>query len=148
MREPRLTKARMMRRALGIVLGTIAAMLVIYAIELVAQFLYPFPDTVETANRADLAVVMDGVPVAAKLLVVTAWFAGAFCGSWLALRVSDWRWSGWIVVLFLIAGGVANLVAIPHPLWMQVASIAAPIAGGWIARRMHHKPYRGEPLLG
>jgi hypothetical protein len=31
---------------------------------------------------------------------------------------------------------------------MQVAAIVAPVAGGGLARRVHHKPYRGEPLLG
>ncbi|QQV77206.1 hypothetical protein H5J25_18105 [Sphingomonas aliaeris] len=148
MREPHLTKVRWMRRALGVMLGTIAAMLVIWAIELVAQWLYPFPDTIETANRADLSAAMDSISTTAKAIVVSAWFAGAFCGAWLALRVCDWPWSGWIVVLFLIAGGIANLIAIPHPLWMQAATVVAPLAGGWIARRVHHKPYRGEPLLG
>jgi hypothetical protein len=137
-----------MRRALGTVMGTIAAMLLIWAIELVAHRLYPFPDTIETASRAELAAVMDSISTTAKAIVVFAWFTGAFCGAWLALRISDWRWSGWIVVLLLIAGGIANLIAIPHPLWMQAATVAVPILGGWIARRLHHKPYRGEPLLG
>lgn len=141
-------KARWMRCGLGLLLGAIAAMAVIWCFERVAQWLYPVPETWETASRAEVAAILDGIPLAEKLIVACGWFAGAFCGAWLALRVSDWRWSGWIIAGLLVAGGIANLVAIPHPLWMQVAAILAPVAGGWLARRVHHKPYRGEPLLG
>ena len=35
-----------------------------------------------------------------------------------------------------IAFGVATLFMIPHPLWMQVAAVAAPLLGGWIGLRL------------
>jgi len=31
---------------------------------------------------------------------------------------------------------VANLMMIPHPLWMQIGAIAAPLLGGWIVARL------------
>jgi hypothetical protein len=137
-----------MRRVLGMVLGVILALAVIWAFELVAQSLYPMPESWQTANRAEVAAILDGVPLAEKLIVVCGWFAGAFCGAWLVLRICDWRAAGWIVTVLLIAAGIANLVAIPHPLWMQVATFLAPMLGGLAASRLHRKPYRGEPLLG
>jgi hypothetical protein len=48
----------------------------------------------------------------------------------------------------VVAGNIATLIALPHPLWMQAAAIIAPLVGAWTARRLHHKPYKGEPLLG
>jgi len=141
-------KARWMRRILGVVLGAIAAVATIFLFEWIAQALYPIPESWESASRADVAAVMDAIPLPAKLIVVGGWFAGAFCGAWLALRVSDWGPAAWIVGALLIAGGSANLVAIPHPVWMQAATVIAPLAGVWLARRVHRKPYRGEPLLG
>ena len=141
-------KVRWMRRILGIVLGIAAALAIVTAFEALAQALYPFADPVDALDRADLAAQIAAIPLPAKLIVVAGWLAGAFGGAWLALRVCDWRWAGWIVAGLVLAGSIANLVALPHPVWMQVAAIVAPLAGGWLARRHHHKPYRGEPLLG
>ncbi|MEG3124511.1 hypothetical protein [Sphingomonas sp. GB1N7] len=141
-------KARWMRRILGIVLGAIAATVLISGMEALATLLYPFPQELETLDPAALAVTMAAVPLPAKLMVVLGWTIGAFGGAWLALRVSDWRWAGWIIALLVAAAGIANILALPHPLWMQIAAIAAPSIGGLAASRLHHKPYRGEPLLG
>lgn len=141
-------KARLMRRILGIVLGVAAALAILAAIEAVAHWLYPVALDYETLDRAALRRAMAALPLAAKLLVVLGWFAAAFGGAWLALRVCDWRWAGWIVAAVLVAGNIANLLALPHPLWMQAAAIIAPLVGAWLALRVHHKPYKGEPLLG
>nr|WP_295665781.1 hypothetical protein [Sphingomonas sp.] len=137
-----------MRRILGITLGMMMAIAVIWAFELVVQSLYPMPDSWQTASRGDVAAIMGDMPLGEKLIVVCGWFAGAFCGAWLALRICDWRAAGWVVPAVLIVAGIANLIALPHPLWMQVATFLAPMLGGVAASRFHRKPYRGEPLLG
>lgn len=137
----------MLKRLFGIILGTVAGVAIVFAVESIAAALYPMADF-ESADRETLARLMAAMPLGAKLLVAAAWFLGALGGAWLALRVSDWRWAGWIIAAFIMAGGVANLVAIPHPLWMQAGALLLPLLGGWIAARVHHKPYPGEPLLG
>lgn len=136
-----------MRRTLGIVLGTAAALGILIALESLAHFLYPTP-AFDTLDRADLAAQMAAIPLPAKGLVAFGWFAAAFGGAWLALRVCDWRWAGWIVAALLVAGNIANLLALPHPLWMQACAILLPLLGAALAKRAHRKPYRGEPLLG
>jgi hypothetical protein len=88
------------------------------------------------------------MPLPAKLIVVAAWFLGAFGGAWMALRITDWRWAGVIVMVLVIFGGVMNFLELPHPLWMQVCAVVLPLIGGWLAARLHSKPYPGEPLLG
>ena len=143
-----MSRARVMRRILGIVLGAAAAIAIMLALEAIAHTLYPVDTDVESATSATLADVMSAVPLPARIIVVLGWFLAAFAGAWLALRICDWRPAGWIVAALILAGGIANLLALPHPLWMQVAAIVAPLAGGWLAQRVHHKPYRGEPLLG
>ena len=141
-------KARLMRRILGIVLGVAAALAILAAIEAIAHWLYPVALDYEALDRAALRRAVAALPLPTKLLVMFGWFAATFGGAWLALRVCDWRWAGWIVAAVLVAGNIANLLALPHPLWMQAAAIVVPLAGAWLARRVHHKPYKGEPLLG
>jgi hypothetical protein len=82
-----------------------------------------------------MATLMDRIPIGARLAVVVAWFLGALAGAWTAMRVARWQPAGWIVVALLVAGGMATLVQIPHPLWMQACAIGLPLLAGWIATR-------------
>ncbi|MEN2787028.1 hypothetical protein ACFOKI_08085 [Sphingomonas qilianensis] len=132
-----------MRRMLGIVLGAALALAILAGIERMAHGLYP-----AAFDAAALSRSMAAVPLAAQLIIACAWLAAGFGGPWLALRVSDWRWAGWIIALLLITGNVLTLTALAHPLWLQAAAIALPLAGAGLAWRAHHKPYKGEPLLG
>lgn len=137
-----------MRKVLGIVLGIVAAILIILAVEAVSEWLYPISPDLDVDDPAAMAAVIAGMPLPAKSLVAFGWLAGTFGGVWLALRISDWRPAAWIITLLTIAGGIFNLFQFAHPLWMQVATVVAPLAGGWLAVRLHRKPYPGEPLLG
>ena len=137
-----------MRRFTGLLLGFAVALALTAGADALAHALYPFFEDFETLDKAELAAVMAAVPFAAKAIIASGWFFGAFAGSWLALRVADRVWTGWVVTALVVLGGISNLIAIPHPLWMQVGAIALPIFGGWLAQRIHHKPYKGEPLLG
>ncbi|MES2059116.1 MAG: hypothetical protein V4564_24455 [Pseudomonadota bacterium] len=136
------------KRILSVVLGAIAAMAIVSLVELLAGRLYPLGGELDVADADAAAAIMGAAPFPAKLLVVLAWFLGALGGAWLALRISDWRWSGWIIALLVVAGAITMIVMLPHPLWMQACAIVMPLIGGWIAVRVHHKPYPGEPLLG
>jgi hypothetical protein len=45
-------------------------------------------------------------------------------------------WAGWIIAGLILLGGVANIMMIPHPLWMQIAAVVAPLLGGWVVTRL------------
>lgn len=138
----------MIRTIAGTIAGIAAAILIILGVEALSDWLYPMALTVDSDDPAAIAALIAGMPLPAKLLVVGGWFAGAFGGAWLALRITDRRWAGWIAAAFVAAGGIVILVEMPHPLWMQAMALVAPFAGGWLARRLHRAPYPGEPLLG
>lgn len=140
-----------MRKLLGVVAGVIVAFLLIAVIETIGTTIYPLPselESMESAASAALVAAMAEVPLPAKMLMVAGWLVGTLGGAWLALRISDWRWSGWIVAALVIAVGLANIMLLPLPYWMQASAVAMPLAGGWLAVRLHRKPYPGEPLLG
>jgi uncharacterized membrane protein len=136
-----------MRKIMGVVLGAVAAMLVVAAFDALAGRLYPMP-ALESADPAALADVIGGMPISAKLLVVAGWLIGPLAGAWLALRIGDWRMAGRIVTAIVLAGSIANILMLPHPFWMQVCAVVLPVAGGAIGIWLHRKPYPGEPLIG
>lgn len=136
-----------MRKILGVALGTIVAMLVVAAFGALANHFYPMPE-LESDDPAALAAVVGSMPIAAKLLAAAGWLAGPLAGAWLALRISDWRMAGRIVTAVVLAGSIANVLLLPHPLWMQVSAVLLPLVGGAIGIWLHRRPYPGEPLLG
>jgi hypothetical protein len=72
-------------------------------------------------------------PMFASVLV--AWILGAGVAGYVATYWTGARsiWPGMISALVLFAGSVATLFAIPHPVWMTVATIALMPAAGWLA---------------
>lgn len=125
-----------MRILFGIVAGLVAAFACIYAIELACMQLYPPPAGMDYSDPAAVERMMAQIPVAALAIVAFAWFVGALVGGWIANAIAARAWAGWIIAALLVAGAVATMVMIPHPAWMWVAGVAAPLLGGWLAQRL------------
>jgi hypothetical protein len=137
-----------LRKIFAIIAGILVAFAGIAAFEGVSATLYPVSGDIAAVDHATLVALMASIPFPAKLIVATGWLVAPFAGAWLCLRIGDQPSGGWIVTaVFLLAGLYAQLT-LPHPLWMQICAVALPMVGGWLAQRLHHKPYPGEPLLG
>jgi hypothetical protein len=137
-----------MRKILGIIIGVVAALAIVAALSWVDDQFYPLTLDIDIADQETVAGIIAGKTMVDKLLWVAPWLFASFGGAWLALRISDWKWAGWIVSALILVIAVLGLFDLPQPLWMQVCAVVLPILGGWLAARLHHKPYPGEPLLG
>ena len=138
----------MIRNLFGTLAGVAVALLIMLSVEYLQDALYPLPDYVDPDDATVTGAVILMMPLPAKLIIVSAWFLAAFGGGWIALRITDWRWSSIIVMLLTIAGGIINIIQLPYPAWMQAGFVLLPPLGAWAAERLHRKPYPGEPLLG
>ncbi|MEO9132855.1 MAG: hypothetical protein ABI240_16845 [Sphingomonas sp.] len=139
-----------MRKILGIIFGAVIALVIVAALSWVYGQFYPLSVdiSIDLADQATRADVIANKTMLDKLLWVSPWLFASFGGAWFALRVSDWKWAGWIVSALILVIAVLGLFDLPEPFWMQACAVALPILGGWLAARIHHKPYPGEPLLG
>ncbi len=126
----------MLRTILGIVAGAVLAVVVVMVLEGVSAYVFPPPAGLNPADPEDLKRIVEAAPLAAKAWVVFAWFAAVVAGGWLARRLSRKAWAGWVIAGLILVGGIANILMIPHPLWMQIAAVAAPLLGGWIVTRL------------
>ncbi len=126
----------MLRTVLGIVAGVLLAFAVLMGLEMAGHAAMPPPAGLDPADPEDLKQMVASASLAAKAWVVFAWFAAALAGGWLARRLSRKDWAGWVIAGLIVLGGVANILMIPHPLWMQIAAVAAPLLGGWIVTRL------------
>ncbi|WP_298702127.1 hypothetical protein [uncultured Brevundimonas sp.] len=126
----------MLRTILGIVAGAVVAILTVMGLEMIGHAAMPPPAGLDPADPEDLKQMVAAASTAAKAWVVFAWFGAVVTGGWVARRLSRKAWAGWVIAGLILLGGVANLVMIPHPLWMQIGAIAAPLLGGWIVTRL------------
>jgi hypothetical protein len=115
------------RRVIGVVVGTITALLVVGVVEAVGHRMFPPPPGLDLSNAADVGRLIETMSGSALSIVLASWFLGALIGGWVALRVSHWRVAPWIVCAVIIGGGIWSFVMIPHPLWMMAAGIVLPL---------------------
>jgi hypothetical protein len=134
----------MLRIIGGIVAGLVTAVAVMMLIEMAGHAAFPLPEDLGLRNPEAVADPLPSMPVAAKLIVVFAWFAGALAGGYVAKRICG-RWSAaWAIAVLVAVAGIVNIMMIPHPVWMQIAAIVAPLVGGLVAG--HLIPSRKEPV--
>ena len=126
----------MLRLILGIVAGVVLAFALMMALEMIGFVVFPPPVGLDPADPEDVERMMAAAPLAAKVWVVFGWLAAAVAGGWLARRLSRTDWAGWVIAGLIVVGGVVNFLNIPHPLWMQIAAVAAPLLAGWIVTRL------------
>lgn len=137
----------MMRKIVAVLIGLAVAVGVIALVEWIDGRLYPLPDLTYD-DRAALTAQLAAMPLAAKLIVALETLPATFAGAWLALRICDRRAAAWIIAGLVMLLGIANLFALPQPLWMVAGALLLPWLGAWLAIRAHVKPYPGEALLG
>lgn len=128
----------LLRSAVAIVSGVLVAFLIITGVEGINATIYPIPAGVDLSDTNAMKQYVASLPTSAFLLVLAGWGVGAVLGGWIAARIArrSPRVHAMIVAGLLLCGGVANMLMLPHPLWVWVAGIAAFLAGGCIGGRL------------
>ena len=132
-----------MRMFMAAAAGLIAAFLSIYVILAVGHSIFPLPAGIDPADPAGAAQAAEATPVAAKTVVLVAWFVGALIGAWAANRVAGSHIVGWGIALIIAGTGIATLATASNPVWMWAGGILLPLLGGAIAHWLARGPRPG-----
>jgi hypothetical protein len=125
------------RTILGILAGLVVAWLAMTICEFASLFLHRPPVGLDLRDPQALAAHIAAAPLSAMLVVVVGWALAAFVGAWVAARIARHRRAAALVIgLLVLAGVIANIAMIPHPLWMTVAGLALPLPLAWLAARI------------
>lgn len=136
------------RRIVGVIIGFFTAMVVVSVVEAIGLRIFLPPADLNLSNAADLQRLIETMPAAGKSMVLAAWFLGAFIGGWVALIITRWRLSPWIICVVIIGGGIWSMVMIPHPLWMMVAGLVLPVlAAMLVLRRNRITPHVADTFV-
>ena len=137
----------MIRSALVLLAGVIAAVLVVVLMDAVVGRIYPLPAGTDLDNPESMRQAIAALPAAAFLLLAIGWALAAGAGSYIAARLATHASAihGLIVALFVLVATISNLARIPHPVWLWPAAIILIPVAGWAATRlMHPRPKAGE----
>lgn len=119
----------MLRTLLAIVVGLIAAMLLIFGVEAAGLMMFPPPAGLQINNEADLANLVAMSSTGKKVSVVFGWALASLFGGWVAARISRLhpRFAAIAVGLLIMLGTVMNAMVIPHPAWMNALGLLLPV---------------------
>ena len=124
------------RAIAGVLAGVVAAFATIWLIEMVHHLLYPIPGDVRLSNMPRLGEFTRNLPLVSQLFVAGGWLAGTVVGGLVAARISRRDGTITAVAAVVALAGLANVLWLPHPLLLQIFSVAAPALGAVIARAL------------
>jgi len=91
----------------------------------------------DMTDRAAIEAYMTGLPVMVFVIMLAGWTLAAFAGALLAARFGRrGAWPGWVVGGLFFCATAANLLMIPHPVWMTAAGIMLVIGAAWAGARL------------
>jgi hypothetical protein len=115
---------------LGVVLGTVAGMIVMMSLHMASTLVYALPEGVsfmsqEPENLSRLQEWFGTLPAAAFLLATACHGLGCMSGACVAMLVSGRRslTPPLVVGAFFTWCGFSNLAAIPHPSWFPFVDL-------------------------
>lgn len=128
----------MVRSIVVVLAGLVASIVVVTGTDAIVSSLYPLPPGTDMTNREALRQAAAALPVSAFLILLVGWSLASLAGSFVGAR-----WAGrapvahgYLVALILLAATVANLVSIPHPVWMWPAALLLIPLAGWAGVRL------------
>ncbi len=119
----------MLHRLGGLAAGLAVAIFTIMLVEFIGNQLFPPPTGYDMSGGSALSLPFENL-----IWPVIAWFLGGVTGSWVAMRISGERWTGWAIAALVLAATAFNFALITHPLWMMIAGALAPLLGGWVGQ--------------
>jgi hypothetical protein len=137
---------------LAVITGVVAGSIVVFVVELPGIFLHPPPADFDMRDAEAVRAHFARAPLPALIGIAVAWTAGPLVGCWLAAWIARRAYfaHGFAVACFFLAAVVMNLRTFPHPTWLALIGVVAPIAMSWIGsslaermarRRAGPKPY-------
>ncbi|MEM8816154.1 MAG: hypothetical protein AAFX56_17765 [Pseudomonadota bacterium] len=120
----------MLTKVVAVLAGIVAAFAAIAIIQSIGHAVIPPPADLDVSDIEAFREWMATLPVAAFLFVLAAYYGGAFLGSFVAGWIAGLRSLIYPAIVggLVLAGTIANLMTIPHPLWFSLlALIGIPV---------------------
>jgi len=128
----------MLRNVLAFVIGVVTAFVTVWLVNKVGHIFYPPPAGLDFSNPEAIRPYLATLPMGAFLFILASSVVAAFDGTLVAcfIGTAQTRLFGAVVGGFVFAASVANFIAIPHPLWLVLATLAGVFLSTLLAMRL------------
>lgn len=120
------------------VLGVLIAVGLVWIVDVTGHAVYPPPANLDYSDEAAMRAYVAALPLGALLFVGGAWFIGALGGTFAACKIGQAKPEVYAMVVggFILVATVANLMMIPHPLWLSITGIAGIVFASWLGQKL------------
>jgi hypothetical protein len=128
----------MLRNVGANVVGVVVAFLTVMLIDMAGHMWYPPPPGLDFSDPDAVRPYLATLPVGAFLFILASSVAAAFIGTLVACYIgtASRLLFGGVVGGVVLAATVANFIAIPHPLWLALGTIAGIVVSTWAATHL------------
>jgi len=118
--------------------GLVSAIIVITLVETVGHTIFPPPAGFDPMTPEGMSAIVAQMPTAALLFVLIAYLCGGVTGGVVAVKVagSSRLTEALVVGSVLMVGALFNVMTIPHPIWMSVASVVVQLPAAYLGARL------------
>jgi hypothetical protein len=118
-----------LRSILAFLAGAVAMSLTVAGVQMIGHQLWPLPAGLNPNDHAQMATVVESMPVAAKAWVVLAYAIATAVAVLVATAIARPHWKGLGIALggLMLVLCILNITMLPHPLWMIIATLAIPL---------------------
>lgn len=130
----------MKRSILAILSGLLTAAVLTALLEAAGHLIFPPPQIIDPMDTEALKQMMAQMPLGSLISVVIAWLVAGFTGGFVTAKIDreNHTRSVLTVAVIMTLATIANLIMIPHPLWMMITGpagyLVCTILGGRVAR--------------
>jgi hypothetical protein len=128
----------MIRNAAAFVIGIVIAFLTVQLIDMLGHMVFPPPAGLDFSDPSAVKPYLATLPVGAFLFILASSVVAAFAGTLAASHIGTTTPLNCAIVVggIVFAATVANFIALPHPLWLSIGTLAGIVASAWFAARL------------
>ena len=132
----------MLRRIAAVLLGVITAFVLVAVIQKLGHSVYPPPPGLSLDDPETWKAYVAELPPGPFFFVLAAWALGTLGGGFVSARIAQEKPLLYALVVgaVVMIASIAQLVAIPHPLWFTIAAIILIPAAAYAAARLAPAP--------
>ena len=128
----------MLKNSIAIIVGLIAAGIVIMLVEMFGHVIYPPPAEFDPADSDSIKMLIELAPAGALMMVVLAYVLGSLVGGAVAalIKGKNKLYRAMIVGIILMIAGIFNLASNPHPVWFWVLCLLIFVPFAYLGGRL------------
>jgi hypothetical protein len=127
------------RIALGMTAGVLTGVVLGFALETAGHLVFPPPEGTDISDPAQLATIIDVMPLGAKIWLAGGWAIASFIAGAIAVWIGRAQIAAFGVAGILLGLGIMTMIQIPHPAWLAAAyglALFVPaVLGGYLVSR-------------